>query len=90
MLVVDGLDEDSPYARDAQRLDRQELQRLLRGSQAERDVLGLLTAARWLDRPRPSRTRGSTAEGGGRDPASAARLRPQAHSGFGRRMDRLS
>jgi tetratricopeptide (TPR) repeat protein len=36
----------SPYARDAQRLGRQELQRLLRGSPAELDVLGLLTAAR--------------------------------------------
>src|ERR1035441_8614961 len=37
---------DSPYARDVQRLARQELQRLLHGSQAEQDVLGLLTAAR--------------------------------------------
>ena len=36
----------SPHARDVQRLGRQELQRLLRGSQAEQDVLGLLAAAR--------------------------------------------
>jgi len=36
----------SPHARDVQRLGRQELQRLLRGSKAEQDVLGLLTAAR--------------------------------------------
>jgi hypothetical protein len=36
----------SPHARDIQRLGRQELQRLLRGSQAEQDVLGLLAAAR--------------------------------------------
>jgi tetratricopeptide (TPR) repeat protein len=36
----------SPHARDVQRLGRQELQRLLRGSQAEQDVLGLLVAAR--------------------------------------------
>ncbi len=36
----------SPHARDVQRLARQELQRLLRGSPAEQDVLGLLTAAR--------------------------------------------
>jgi energy-coupling factor transporter ATP-binding protein EcfA2 len=35
----------SPHARDLQRLGRHELQRLLRGSQAEQDVLGLLTAA---------------------------------------------
>ena len=38
--------EDSPYARDVQRLGRQELQRLLRGTPAEQDLLGLLTAAR--------------------------------------------
>ena len=37
---------DSPYARDAQRLGRQELLRLLRGTASEQDVLGLLTAAR--------------------------------------------
>jgi hypothetical protein len=36
----------SPHARDLRRLSRQELQRLLRGNQAEQDVLGLLTAAR--------------------------------------------
>ena len=36
----------SPYASDAQRLGRQELQRLLRGTSTELDVLGLLTAAR--------------------------------------------
>ena len=36
----------SPYARDAQRLGRQELQRLLRGSATGRDILGLLAAAR--------------------------------------------
>ena len=35
----------SPYALDVQRLSRQELQRLLRGSAAEQDLLGLLTAA---------------------------------------------
>ena len=38
--------EGSPYARDVQRLSRQELQRLLRGAVAEQDLLGLLTAAR--------------------------------------------
>ncbi|MEP7024457.1 MAG: hypothetical protein ABJB47_11800, partial [Actinomycetota bacterium] len=37
---------DSPHARDFQRRGRQELQRLLHGSAAEQDVLGLLTAAR--------------------------------------------
>ena len=37
---------DSPHARDVQRLGRQELQRLLHGTQAEQDLLGLLTAAR--------------------------------------------
>jgi hypothetical protein len=37
---------ESPYARDIGRLGRQELQRLLGGSTAERDLLGLLTAAR--------------------------------------------
>ena len=37
---------DSPHARDVRRLSRQELQRLLQGSRAERDVLGLLAAAR--------------------------------------------
>lgn len=36
----------SPHARDMQRLGRQELHRLLMGSAAERDLLGLLTAAR--------------------------------------------
>ena len=36
----------SPYARDVERLGRQELQRLLHGTQAEQDLLGLLTAAR--------------------------------------------
>ena len=36
----------SPHARDVQRLARQELQRLLRGTPAEQDLLGLLTAAR--------------------------------------------
>ncbi len=35
----------SPHARDVGRLGRAELQRLLGGSSAERDVLGLLTAA---------------------------------------------
>ena len=35
----------SPHARDIERLGRQELQRLLRGSPAEQDLLGLLTAA---------------------------------------------
>ncbi len=38
--------EPSPHARDVQRLARQELLRLLRGSATEQDVLGLLTAAR--------------------------------------------
>jgi len=38
--------EDSPYARDVQRLSRQELQRLLHGTATEQDLLGLLTAAR--------------------------------------------
>jgi tetratricopeptide (TPR) repeat protein len=38
--------EASPYARDAERLGRQELQALLRGGGAGRDLLGLLTAAR--------------------------------------------
>jgi len=37
--------EDSPYARNVQRLGRQELQRLLHGTTAEQDLLGLLTAA---------------------------------------------
>jgi transcriptional regulator with XRE-family HTH domain len=36
----------SSHARDVQRLGRQELQRLLHGSQAEQDVLGSLAAAR--------------------------------------------
>ena len=36
----------SQHARDVQRLGRQELQRLLHGSTAEQDVLGLLAAAR--------------------------------------------
>jgi len=36
----------SVHARDVQRLGRQELHRLLRGSRAEQDLLGLLTAAR--------------------------------------------
>jgi tetratricopeptide (TPR) repeat protein len=36
----------SAYARDMQRLASQELRRLLHGTQAEQDVLGLLTAAR--------------------------------------------
>jgi tetratricopeptide (TPR) repeat protein len=36
----------SPHARDAQRLGRQELQRLLGGSMAEQEVLGLLAAGR--------------------------------------------
>ena len=38
--------QDSPYARDVERLGRQELQRLLHGTPAEQDLLGLLTAAR--------------------------------------------
>src|SRR5262249_62125120 len=38
--------EDSPYARDVQRLGRQELKRLLHGTQSQQDLLGLLTAAR--------------------------------------------
>ena len=37
---------DSPYARDVERLGRQELHRLLRGTPVEQDLLGLLTAAR--------------------------------------------
>jgi hypothetical protein len=37
---------ESPHARDVGRLGRQELKRLLAGSVAERDVLGLLAAAR--------------------------------------------
>jgi hypothetical protein len=45
LRIIRGL-SDSPYARDAQRLGRQELHRLLRGSPAEKDLLGLLTAAR--------------------------------------------
>src|SRR5262249_11956782 len=36
----------SPHARNVQRLARQELQRLLRGTAAEQNLLGLLTAAR--------------------------------------------
>ncbi len=38
--------EASPHARDIQRLGKQELQRLLRGSAGEQDLLGLLVAAR--------------------------------------------
>jgi hypothetical protein len=38
--------QDSQYARDVQRLGRQELQRLLHGPQAGQDLLGLLAAAR--------------------------------------------
>ena len=38
--------QDSPYARDVQRLGRQELQRLLHGTAAQKDLLGLLAAAR--------------------------------------------
>jgi hypothetical protein len=38
--------EGSPYTRDVRRLGRQELQRLLHGTAAEQDLLGLLTAAR--------------------------------------------
>jgi tetratricopeptide (TPR) repeat protein len=37
---------DSPHAQDVARLGRQELQRLLRGSRTEHNLLGLLTAAR--------------------------------------------
>ncbi|MEV7630284.1 hypothetical protein [Actinoplanes sp. NPDC089786] len=37
---------DSPHARDLQRLGRSELNRLLKGSPVEQDLLGLLTAAR--------------------------------------------
>jgi len=37
---------DSSFARDVERLGRQELQRLLHGSPVEQDLLGLLTAAR--------------------------------------------
>jgi hypothetical protein len=37
---------DSPHAHDVQRLARQELKRLLHGSPAEQDVLGLVAAAR--------------------------------------------
>ena len=37
---------DSPYARDVERLGRQELKRLLHGTQVDQDLLGLLTAAR--------------------------------------------
>ena len=37
---------DSAYAHDARRLGRQELQRLLRGSATDQDVLGLLVKAR--------------------------------------------
>jgi hypothetical protein len=37
---------DSPHARDLQRLGQSELKRLLRGSQVEQGLLGLLTAAR--------------------------------------------
>jgi len=36
----------SPYARDVERLGRQELRRLLHGTAVEQDLLGLLTAAR--------------------------------------------
>ncbi len=36
----------SPYAKNAQRLSKQELQRLLGGSPAEQDLLGFLAAAR--------------------------------------------
>ena len=35
----------SPHARDIERLAKEELRRLLNGSEAERDVLGLVTAA---------------------------------------------
>jgi hypothetical protein len=37
---------DSPHARNVERLGRQELKRLLHGTEAEQDLLGLLTAAR--------------------------------------------
>ncbi|MEV6236984.1 hypothetical protein [Lentzea sp. NPDC051838] len=37
---------DSPHARDLQRMGQSELKRLLKGSPAERSLLGLLTAAR--------------------------------------------
>ena len=37
---------DSPHAQDAQRLGRQELQRILHGTPVEQDLLGLLAAAR--------------------------------------------
>ena len=43
--IIRSLSE-SPYARDVERLGRQELQRLLHGNPVEQDVLGLLTAAR--------------------------------------------
>jgi hypothetical protein len=36
----------SPYAQDIQRLGKQELQRLLKGTQTEQDLLSLLTTAR--------------------------------------------
>jgi hypothetical protein len=38
--------KDSPHARNVQRLGRQELKRLLHGTPAEQDLLGLLVAAR--------------------------------------------
>ena len=37
---------DSPHARDLQRLGRQELKRLLKGTVVEQDILGFLTTAR--------------------------------------------
>ena len=37
---------ESPFARNVERLGRQELQRLLHGASPEQDLLGLLTAAR--------------------------------------------
>jgi hypothetical protein len=37
---------ESPYARDLEQLGRQELQRLLHGTDIEQDLLGLVTAAR--------------------------------------------
>ena len=54
----------------SQRLGRQELQRLLRGSPAEQDLLGLLTAARGgLSGPDLAELTGDPAVGDRRDPA---------------------
>ena len=64
----------SSHARDLQRLSKQELRRLLRGSEVERSVLGLLASARG----------GLTA----RDIADLARRRPVGSRGCSKHRDR--